>query len=252
MRKLCFGAIALCLLTTGVTAVRAEADKESQAVLDKAIQAAGGETKLANLKAVTCKTKITSQAGLEVFNLSFHLTFSGVDKFHCAGEFLSLMMVGGLTPEACWRKLGDKLEDARPDAAQSVRKVLYAVRTAEMLLPLKDPALTLVYGGETKAGDRPAFLVTATHKDHGQIRFFFDKETGLPAKVEARTQLGPANQECPFECTFADYKDVEGVKHCTKINITTEVGADAITVELLLSDVKALTGLKEELFARPE
>jgi hypothetical protein len=94
--------------------------------------------------------------------------------------------------------------------------------------------------------------VKATHKDHGEVDFYFDKETGLLAKFEARVVFDPSNQERPFECVFTDYKDVEGLKHFTKTAFTVEMDNQKLSLEVALSDVKAATKLEDNLFARPE
>ncbi len=52
------GAVLVTVLVTGLGApARAEDDKDTKAILDKAIKALGGEEKLSKVKAMTWKTK---------------------------------------------------------------------------------------------------------------------------------------------------------------------------------------------------
>ncbi len=252
MRELGCGAIALCVLLAGATAVRADADKETLAIIDRAIKAAGGEAKLATLGDVTLKTKAAFQdAGMEL-RFSGDCSFSGTDRFLFEGEVEGAAMRGVLSPKGCWRNIAGRVEDANPAAVPSVRKLLYAVRAAQLLLPLKDKAVTRSHLGEVKVGGRPAVGMKATHKDHGEIDLYFDKETGRPAKVEARVVLGPDNKETLFEGVFSDYKDVEGMKLFTKFSFKVEVGEQKLSTEVPLGEVKTVTKLADDLFAKPE
>ena len=49
-------------------------------------------------------------------------------------------------------------------------------------------------------------------------RSSFDKESGLPVKQVAKV-LGFQGQEYTAETTFADYKDFDGIKKATKIEV---------------------------------
>jgi hypothetical protein len=225
---------------------------EASTIIDKAIKAAGGEAKLASLKAVTLRTKARFQHGDMEISLSGDASLAELDKLRFEADLLGTVMCGVLSPQGCWRKLGEQVEDARPEALPSLRKLLYAMRAAQMLLPLRDKAVTLAHGGEGKVGDRAAVIVKATHKDHGEVDFYFDKETGLLAKFETRTVLSPTNQECPFECIFSDYKEVEGMKHFTKITFTAELDPNLkLSCEITFSEIKPVPKLEDDLFARP-
>jgi hypothetical protein len=251
MRKLCCGAVAFCVLAAGAIGLRA-ADQESQTIIDKAIQAAGGEARLAALKTATLKTTAKFQAGGMDLSFSGEASVAELDRLRVEGDLLGIALCGVLSPQGCWRKLGERVEDARQEAQPGLRKLLYALRAAQTLLPLKDKAVTLVHGGEARVGDRAAVIVKAAHKDHGAIDFYFDKETGLPAKVELRVVLGPDNQDTPFEYILSEYKEVEGMKHFTKIAVTGLMDdSQKVTCEITLSDVKPVPKLEDDLFARP-
>lgn len=252
MRQLCFGAVAFCVLAAGVANVRADADQETQAIIDKAIKAAGGEAKLAKLKAVTLKTKATLRHGDVESSFSGEWSFSGLDKFSCEGEVDGTQQRLVLNAKGGWRKVGERVQEAHADGLPSVRKLLYGMRGAQMLLPLKDKAVTRSHLGEIKVAGRPAVGVRAAHKDHGEADIYFDKETGLPAKFEARVVWGPDKKECPFACVFADYKEVEGIKYFTKITITTEANGLKGSLEATISDIKTVAQLGDDLFVKPE
>jgi hypothetical protein len=252
MRGLCFGAVAFWVLAASATSRDAEADKEARALLDKAIQVAGGEAKLAKLKAVTLKTKAKIRFGDGETNFSGVCSFVGLDRFSIEGEAGGSTLHGVLSPKGAWLKLGARVEEAIPDYVPSLRKLLKALRAAHLLLPLRDKAVTLSHLGEIKVGDRPAVGVKASSKDHGEWDCFFDKETGLPAKFETRLVLGRSEIEVPLTCVFSDYQEVEGRKNFTKITFNVELDEFKIHVEATLSDVKPAVKLEDERFAKPD
>jgi zinc protease len=64
--------------------------------------------------------------------------------------------------------------------------------------------------GFDKIGDRDAYRVIAFRAGGGQVRFYFDKESGLLIRVSERIEsfLGAL----PQEANYSDYRDVSGVK----------------------------------------
>jgi len=61
-----------------------------------------------------------------------------------------------------------------------------------------------------KIGDRDAYRIVASRSGGGQVRFYFDKDSGLLLRISVRIEspLGAL----PEETSFSDYKDVNGVK----------------------------------------
>src|SRR5262249_54799631 len=109
MRGLCFGAVAFWVLATSVTGRDAEADKEARALLDKAIQVAGGEAKVAKLKAVTLKTKAKIRFGDGETDFSGVCSFVELDRFSIEGEAGGSTLYGVLSPKGAWLKLGARV-----------------------------------------------------------------------------------------------------------------------------------------------
>src|SRR5262245_34326014 len=238
MRCFAVAPLALGLSLAAGAAARADA-AEARAVVDRAIKAAGGEAKLAGLKTVTLKAKARLQDGTEESEFSGDCSFAELDSFAIDGSFLGLGLRGVVSRDGAWRKLGERIDAVRDQDLPGLRKLLFAMRAGQMLVPLKDQAVTLSHGGEGKVGDRPAIIVKATHKDHGEVDFYFDKETGLPAKFETPVVLGPDRQERPWECVFSDHKAVDGLRHPTKITMSAEMEEGRKTsMEIAVSDVK--------------
>lgn len=77
-------------------------------------------------------------------------------------------------------------------------------------LNLKQDFARAQAAGVDKIGDRDAYRVIAFRAGGGQVRYYFDKESGLLIRVSERIEsfLGAL----PQETNYCDYRDVSGVK----------------------------------------
>src|SRR4029078_572410 len=112
-----------------------------------------------------------------------------------------------------------------------------------LLTSIQEKPFQLSPLGEIKVGDRPAVGVRGIHKDHKDVGLYFDKETGLPVKSEVRLKT-PDGKEVMIEYRYVDYKDMDGLKHPTKI----VVKADDKEFTLEVSEVKAEGTVDESVF----
>src|SRR5262249_54218211 len=79
------------------------------------------------------------------------------------------------------------------------------------LLPLKDKAYKLALIDEIMVDKRPAVGVKVSHKDHRDVKLYFDKETGLRVKADLRV-VDESGKEVVQEMFFRDYKEMDGAK----------------------------------------
>ena len=77
-------------------------------------------------------------------------------------------------------------------------------------LNMKQDFARVQVAGVDKIGDRDAYRVIAFRAGGGQVRYYFDKESGLLIRVSERIEsfLGAL----PQETNYSDYRDVDGVK----------------------------------------
>jgi hypothetical protein len=115
------------------------------------------------------------------------------------------------------------------------------------VMPLKDKAFTLAPLGETKVDKTDAIGIKVSHKGYRDINLFFDKKTHLLLKSETRVK-DDSGKEVTQEAYFSDYKDVEGIKHATKIVIKRD-GAEFLEGET--TDFKLVEKLDNSEFEKP-
>jgi hypothetical protein len=67
-----------------------------------------------------------------------------------------------------------------------------------------------------------AIGLRVTHKDHLEVRLYFDKTSALPIKSEVKLVAKAADdkpKEALFEFFFSKYKEIAGVQHFTHVRI---------------------------------
>ena len=91
-------------------------------------------------------------------------------------------------------------------------------------------------------------ILKITGPDGKDFTLSFDKESGLPVKLVAKV-LGFQGHENTAETTFEDYKDFDGIKKATKI----EVKRDGETFQKMkITEFKVLDKVDPEAFTEPK
>jgi hypothetical protein len=245
-----FLALALAAIPamTMTTTARAD-DKDPQAILDKAIKALGGEEKLKKADAFTWKTKGTISFGGNDSEYTGSATAQGIDhlrrelEFDANGEKRSVMFI--VAGDKGWMKFGDQANPLEEDMLANQRRGAYLEVIPITILPLKGKGFKVESAAEEKVDGKPAAGIKVTPPDGKDFTLYFDKETGLPAKVVARV-VGFQGEENTNESTFKDYKDFGGLKKATKVE-TRRDGEDFIKSEI--SDFKVLDKVDPKTFS---
>ena len=252
MRK-CIGALSSGVLMLALQVAGRGGDPDAKALVAKAIKVSGGEAKVAPLKAGACKAKANFQEGGQQINATLDVAWNGWDQYRMtiAADFggMAKNMLVVINGDQGWAKDTDnnQVKPAPKEAVPLITGMLYAMRMPHTLPALLDKEMKLAPLGEIKIGDRAALGVTVTHKDRKDVSLYFDKENGLPVKSEIRL-TDPNGKEMTFEFMYHDYKENNGLKHCTRINVK----ADGKDFALELSELKAQGKVEAGLFAAPE
>lgn len=213
-------AVALALGTSG-TAAAADA-KDAGAVLDKAIQALGGEQNLKKaLSGAEWKSKNTITIDGNDNPMTTETTIKGLDHFRqsFSGDFggNKIEGVGVQAGDKGWRKFGDQGGEMDKDALANQKRTVYLIVVPMTILPLKGGEFKVEAAGEEKVNGKPATVVKVTPPEGKEFTLSFDKASGLPVKLVAKV-IGFDGSEFTQENTFDDYKDVGGIKKAMKIH----------------------------------
>jgi hypothetical protein len=247
------GAVLLTFLVLArVGPARAEGDKETDAVLDKAIKALGGEEKLKAVKATTWKSKGTLTFNENEGAVTTQTTVQGLDHYRQVfeGEFggMKVMGVTVMNGDKGWRKGGDMIMELDKEALANQKRGIYLMMIPVTLLPLKGKDFKVKVAGEEKVNDKPAVGLTVTGPDGKDFKLFFDKESGLPVKLVAKV-VGFGPGEFTQETSFGGYKEFDGIKKATKVESKRD-GQKFLNQEI--TEFKVLDKVDPATFAEPK
>jgi len=249
-----FSALLVSAILSAGLAVPAQADdKDVTAILDKAIKALGGEEKLKKAESFGDKAKGTLSFGGNDSEFTSERTVQGIDRQRSEFEsefngnkFKFLMVLAG---DKGWGRFGDMTVPLDEASLAREKRNLYLSVAPITVLPLKASGFKLESAGEEKIGDKPAAVIKGTGPDGKNLSLAFDKESGLPVRLTASNVLDFQGNEFSLEVTFADYKELGGIKKAMK----TEQKRDGQTfLKQELTEFKPLDKVDSKTFAEPE
>jgi hypothetical protein len=246
------GAALALAVVLGLGGVARAADKDTDAILDKAIKALGGADNLGKAKAATWKTKGTISFMGADNPVTTHATVQGLDHYRqeFKGEFggTEIQGVSVLAGDKGWRKFGDNVMAMEKDALANEKRTVYLSVIPMTILPLKGTGFKVEPAGEEKVADKPAAVLKITPADGKDFKLCFDKESGLPVKLVAKV-VGFMGDEYTQETTFGDYKEMGGIKKATKV-VSKRDGEKFIDVAV--TEFKPLEKVDPNTFAEPK
>jgi hypothetical protein len=237
------------LVLAATVPARADDGAAARALVDKAVQAQGGETKLAKFPAAVVKLKGTFHGLGEGVTFTGELATKGADR----QKFVIEAEVGGqkfrlvyvLNGDKAWVKFDEDTEELDEDDLAEAKEEAYSEWVAT-LLPLKDKAFTLAALSEVNLAKRPALAVKVSSKGHRDVNLYFDKETGLLVKTETRVK--DDGQEVTEETFLSDYQEVQGTKQAMKFTIKRD---GKLYLEGEVTEYQLAEKLDDSVFAKP-
>jgi hypothetical protein len=200
--------------------VRAEANKDAGAILDKAIKALGGEEKLASVKAMTWKAKGKINVNGMEGDYVGQYTAQGLDYGRIEVEAdiggMKIMAVTVVAGDKGWRKFNDMNMELDKEALAGQKQTAYLHIIPMTLVALKGKDFKVESAGEEKVGDKPALVLKVVGPDGKDFKLYFDKESFLLVKQVAKVP-GFMGDEVLQEVLYSNYKDMNGIKKATKL-----------------------------------
>lgn len=248
MRKWLILSVTLCVLVG--FAQRSLAADEPKAIIEKAIKAYGGEDKLSKLKAGQSKSKgkIELFGGLSFTQESSHQVpgkLKEVTSMEVMGNQVTITMV--FNGKEGWISAMGQTQAMEGKMLDEMKEGIHLARVSR-LVTLKDKEFELKPLGEVKVRDKAAVGVKVTSKGHRDIGLYFDKTSGLLAKVEHRGVDPQSGAEFNEERFMSDYKATSGIQTPRKLLIHRD-GKKFMEVEV--EEVKILDKIDDSEFAKP-
>ncbi len=231
--------------------IRADETQVKQ-VLDKAINALGGEEKLSKIEAFNWKSKgkITIEGNENA--IKSEATIQGLDHFRSVfeGEFNGNEIKGTavLSGDKGWRKFGDQGMEMDADAVKNEKRNVYLMVVPATIVPLRSKSFKVESAPDESIKGKPAAALKVTGPDGKDFTLYFDKESGLPVRLVAKV-IGWTGEEYEQDSAFNIYKDFGGFKRATKVSIKRD-GEKFVESEII--DFKILDKVPADTFAEPK
>ncbi len=253
MRPWFLGA-AIVLAAAGVVS----ADDKAEAVVKKAIQAHGGADALNKYRAGKCKIKGDLHIGGMDLEYTGSIAYSLPDRFRMeiktelGGQKLTIsQIVRGDKVKSTVMAGGMVVPAPVSDAEKDDLKLAAAMQDAEQLTPLLDKKkYSLKAADDEDVNGKKAAVVIVTPKAlKKDVKFFFDKSSGLIVKT-AHRGIGPddggAPKEVLEETYHSEFKKIKGVQVPTKLEVKHD---DKAFMTFNLSDCEVLEKIDDKEFA---
>jgi hypothetical protein len=245
-------AIGLCLVNVPL----ARADDTCRAIMGRALEALGGEKKVAGFTGVTFKVKgFVDPEGDGTKKLEVGGTWSlrGIDRARWDYEVQQDGTLNNGTllfnGKQGWLIGPDGRANGLPgEVAGAVLTNVRSLRLMQNPALLRGKGITLSPLGELKIGDRAGVGIKVIQKGHPDVDLVFDRKTGLPLRSEIRQKEVKDGQEVVHAFLYEGFKAFNGVQHFTRLTFLRNGNTH---MKLELSDVNPQEKLDDGLFARP-
>jgi hypothetical protein len=231
-------------------AIALGAEDDSQAIIDKAIKAHGGADKLTKFQAARSKSKGTIDVAGGI-SFTSDSAYQHPNKFK---ESLELDVMGNkvsiatvFNGEKGWISVNGETKEMDEKVLDASKEQIHFMQVMRMAF-LKDKKCEFSPLGEVKVNDKAAVGVKVTAKGHKDINLYFDKETGLLAKVERQALDAMTGMDVAEERIITEYQDIDGLKVAKKVLINHD-GKKFLEVEII--EHKPQEKLDADEFGKP-
>lgn len=228
---------------------------EARAILDRAIQAHGGEKKLAQLRVMRIKQSVKSepfpgQGKVTVWMEGWWQAPNQskiVSQFEINGNKTTEIRV--INGDQGWSSTNGMLSTMSANSLAEEKEMLYAQNVTHLLAIKEGTPELAVLKKEQMVEGKPVVGVRIKSKGHREVVLYFDKETHLLKKRKRFVRSLDREKLIPQEAIFSDYDRKAGVMHHNKLTVM-ENGATGMEAEV--HEVQFLPKIPDEEFRKPE
>jgi hypothetical protein len=223
----------------------------AQAILERAIRATGGGNRLTRQRAATWKARG------RIYGLKEPILFTGdwavqwPDRMRVTLETQldgrPFKVASAFSDGRGWIYADGKIHDMTTAETADAKEELYLGELGRLLI-LTGKSVTLSTVKETQINGRTAVGLRVVSKGRRDATLYFDRDSGLLAKIETTSKDTPQGRETARETVFSDFRSVAGLKVPFKM---VERRAAKLYLESEITEYKAAENLDASLFERP-
>lgn len=230
---------------------RIVSESTARAIVERAIKAHGGDVKMSRARLVHLKlrAKVVLPPDSEApFNLE--VTCQLPDKYRSVMvtnfqgvDIVRTVIING---DKGWVTTNGQGKELTAKEINEAREQMYAENVMR-LITLRESDYQLKEMDEVKIENRPIQVVNVARKGHRDVNLYFDKQTGLLAKMEHVIQDYQA-KESSQEVLFMNYRETNGPKHWGRIVVLNNHNR---IFEAEIAEVRFPERLDDRLFQKP-
>ncbi len=234
-----------CAVVLAFGSVARSGDDDARGVINKAIEAIGGEARLAKFQAATFNEKGTYYGMGDGLPYTGKYAVQWPDKFRMEIQGVFTIVLNG---DKGWVKGNDEAKEMSKQQLAQQRND-HRASWVSSLLPLKDKAFEIKKLANAKVEGKAAQVVQVSRKGYPTVKLFFDSKSNLLVKNEFRSTAAEMDfKAVTMETYYSDYRDVAGAKFAHKFALKRD---GKIFVEAEMVDMKAAEKLDAKTFERP-
>lgn len=245
-------AFAVACLLLPAFAVGADDAAEAKAIIEKAIKAQGLKPDSPEMAESWKDAGSLSFGGMKMeyvadwtFQPPAAYRFDMTTKFNGQDMKLAVVMNG----KEAWQAANGAPLPIEPKKLDSMKHETYQLWVTSLLPLLREKEFKLSMLPEGQIDGKPAQGVKVVREGHREVSLFFDRETGLLAKMESTVpDEFQGWKEVKDEAFFSDYKDVGGLKRFCKMKIVRD---GKPLLETVLSEQKRMEKADPKIFDKP-
>jgi hypothetical protein len=245
---ICALAAVLFIAPTG----QGQTSDEAKAIINKAIKAMGEDKEPENIKGLLVKSNGTLQIMGMSIKLDHTLTIALPDKFREVSDLdINGMKISAATVfdgKNAWVEVAGKVMKLDGKILDEIKEVSHLLQMTK-LKSLLGKKYDLAVIGEVKVNEKPAVGLRISTKGTKDISLYFDKQTGMMAKMERQGLDATTMQEVVEERIMRSYKDKDGRKIPHEVSVLHD-GNKFLEVEI--SEYTPLENVDPTLFEMPK
>jgi hypothetical protein len=188
---------------------------ELEQAVQKVLEAAGGESKLALVRGLTARTEVVMHDpwGTHIALRDTAMEWPDRHRFvFTSAENERIQQFQLLNGTEGWFRDPRGLRPMRSEQLKEALETTYLARFSFLPIALRDPDLELTLVGETTVEDQTAFGIQVVHPRFRELVLYFDRETGLLVRRDSypveRTGSGRVYSMQTF---YSDHRTVDGI-----------------------------------------
>lgn len=226
---------------------------EARAIVERAIQAQGGEAKVAKLRTMRIKAEGTIALVPGQPDLFFTIEdtwqmpgrYKSSSTFQIKGRKVAQTLI--INGDKVWMRMNGQTQELPQKAVAEMKEQKYA-EDLDRCAFLKESGIELSVLDSIQVDGKSAVGVLVRCAGHREIKLYFDSTSGLLAKRE-HWMLDPASgKEVLREVIFSDYQEKDGLKHYKRFIAF----CDGTKVfDATVTEIEFIDNLDEKVFAKP-